>query len=82
MSRIKELYYDYTQNPEYAVQIPQEFEKSYKDFEKKLKEKVGEKFEDHSDLCDLYNTQAAESECFGFVLGFKYAMSLMKECNI
>ena len=55
MSRIKELYYDYTQNPEYAVQIPQEFEKSYKDFEKKLKEKVGEKFEDYSDLCDLYN---------------------------
>ena len=80
MSRIKELYYDYTQTPEYAVQVPEEIKESYEDIEKALKEKIGEEFEGFSKLCDLFSSYASNSECFGFVMGFKYAMSLMKEC--
>ena len=80
MSRIKELYYDYSQTEEYAKEQTAEQEKSYDAFEEELKKTVGDDLAKISNLCDLANSHAAECECMGFVMGFKYAMSLMKEC--
>lgn len=80
MSKIKELYYDYSQTKEYAEGQTLDQRKTYDAFEEGLKKTVGEDFDAFSTLCDLGNSHAAECECMGFVMGFKYAMNLMKEC--
>lgn len=76
--RIKELYYDFNNNEEYARlgELPE-----VKDADAKIcgRMKCSDK-EEYLEIEELITALGAASEMQGFVYGFRYATQLMSEC--
>ena len=79
MSRIEELYYGFVNSNEYSDS------KSVLDAYSKIEEVVENEIKDKdtaNKIMDLCVSHAGENERQGFVYGFKFAMCLMRECNL
>lgn len=72
MNRIEEIYANYVSSDEYIGFYVTD------NFREDLKEKIG--LEAYREISDEIVKFAGEAEEGGFINGFKYAVSLLKEC--